>query len=294
MSKVIAIIKGGLGNQLFCYSAARRLALVNEAELVIDHVSGFTRDFKYKRRFCLDQFNISGRKASSKERLEPLGRYRRALMKWANRKKPFSRRRYIEQEALDFDERLLSFKVDSYVYLDGYWQSERYFKDIEETIRRDLIIIPPKDKANLTMADHILSSNAVAIHVRFFNPCSSNNYSYHILKNYYLHALERIRRHIEYAEFFIFSDNPSIAKKLIHWPKGCSHFLEHNSIDDAHADLWLMTLCKHFIIANSTFSWWGAWLSRNKTKIIIAPKIQLSGIGAWGFAGLLPQYFEQI
>src|SRR6266853_438179 len=96
--RVIARIKGGLGNQLFCYAAARRLALVNNAELVIDDVTGFVRDRQYRRRYALDHFHISVRKATPAERLEPLERYRRGLMKWLSRRKPLEERCYVEQE----------------------------------------------------------------------------------------------------------------------------------------------------------------------------------------------------
>jgi hypothetical protein len=69
----------------------------------------------------------------------------------------------------------------------------------------------------------------------------------------------------------------------------------HNHGDEnAYADLWLMTQCSHFIIANSTFSWWGAWLSTYNDKIIIAPRIKMDGLGAWGFEGLVPETWLKI
>src|SRR5712691_2524903 len=104
-------MKGGLGNQLFCYAAARRLALANNAELVIDDVTGFARDRQYRRQYALDSCHIPVRKATPAERLEPFERYRRGVAKWLSRKKPFAERRYLEQEGLDFDERLLDVKV---------------------------------------------------------------------------------------------------------------------------------------------------------------------------------------
>lgn len=82
MSKLIARIKGGLGNQLFCYAEARRLALVNNAELVIDDVTGFVRDRQYRRQYALARFHIPARKATPAERMEPFERYRRGLAKF--------------------------------------------------------------------------------------------------------------------------------------------------------------------------------------------------------------------
>jgi hypothetical protein len=161
--KVITRIKGGLGNQLFCYAAARRLALVNNAELVIDDVTGFARDRGYRRRYILDPFSIPARKATPGERLEPFERYRRGVMKWLSRRKPFEERRYLEQEGRNFDERLLAFKVKGTLYLDGLWQSEGYFKDVKQTIREDLQIIPPTDMLNQRMAAEIRSGFACAL-----------------------------------------------------------------------------------------------------------------------------------
>lgn len=141
--KVIARIKGGLGNQLFCYAAARRLALVNNAELAIDDITGFARDRQYRRQCALDHFCIPVRKATPAERLEPIERLRRGVLKWLSRKKPFAERRYLEQEGLDFDERLLALKIKDMLFLDGLWQSEGYFKDVEKALREDLRIIAP-------------------------------------------------------------------------------------------------------------------------------------------------------
>src|SRR6266568_7782352 len=100
--RVISRIRGGLGNQLFCYAAARRLALVNNAELVIDNVSGFVRDRMYCRKYMLDRFQIPVRKATPVERLEPFERYRRGMMKRLAYRKAFTERRYLEQEGIDF------------------------------------------------------------------------------------------------------------------------------------------------------------------------------------------------
>ena len=254
LNKIIVRIKGGLSNQLFCYAAARRLALVNDAELVLDDVSGFRYD-KYKRRYQLDHFNIPCRKATPAERLEPFPRLRRYILKQMNKYRPFEKRTYIVQEGIDFDPRLLHIRFRGTIYLEGYWQSEKYFKDVEATIRRDLQIKPPSDAANLEMAERIQSCNAVAIHVRFFDkPCTSG--SSNVSSDYYYRAVEAIKSMMPDAHFFIFSDQPQAARVLVSLPDDRVTVVEHNRGDEnAYADLWLMTLCKHFIIANSTFSW---------------------------------------
>ncbi len=132
---VVCRIKGGLGNQLFCYAAARRLALVNNVSLVIDDISGFSRDHQYGRMYALDCFHIPARKALPAERFDPFRRYRQGLVRLLSYRMPFSERRYLAQTNRDFDERLLTLKVTRKLYLDGYWQSEDYFKDVEQIIR---------------------------------------------------------------------------------------------------------------------------------------------------------------
>lgn len=294
MNKIIVRIKGGLGNQLFCYTAARRLAVVNNAELVIDDATGFTRDLRYQRQYSLDHFCIPVRKATSNEKLEPLERYRRGVMKLLSIKKPFSERTYLEQEGLDFDNRLLKLEVKKTLYLDGLWQSEKYFKDVQEVIRKDLQIIPPQDTKNHQMAEKIVSCNAVAIHIRWFhNPKIGGIHN--ISTDYYQKAIELIETRIDSPHYFLFSDDPVAASEKINLPKERVTFVTHNRGDEnAYADMWLMSKCQHFIIANSTFSWWGAWLSENASKIVVAPSIQLDGETSWGFTGLIPDNWIKI
>jgi hypothetical protein len=297
--KVIARPMGGLGNQLFCYAAARRLALVNQAELVMDTVTGFERDLRFNRKYSLNNFSISARAANRSERLEPFERYRRGLMKWLARKQPFEQRRYLEQEKLALDERLLNFRLDSTVYFEGYWQSERYFKDIEQTIRQDLHIIPPTDALNQQAAAAIQSCNAVgnsvALHVRWFDhPSQSANPTggHNLATNYYKRAIDLIEQKLTAPHYVLFSDDPGAAREKIRLPENRVTFIDHNRDEvNAYADLWLMQQCQHFIIANSTFSWWGAWLSPNPHKIVITPDLDLTQgiVTAWGFEGLIPQ-----
>lgn len=123
--KLIPRIFGGLGNQLFCYAAARRLALVDQAELVIDDVSGFVRDHGYQRHYQLGHFNIPCRKATPAERLEPFSRVRRYLKRRWNQRLPFAQRAYLVQAGIDFDPCILHFKPQGTVYLEGYWQTHR-------------------------------------------------------------------------------------------------------------------------------------------------------------------------
>ena len=289
--KIVPRISGGLGNQLFIYATARRLALISNCELALDDISGFANDILYKRRFQLDHFNINCRKANAVERLEPFSRIRRYCMRKFNKLKPFAQCTYLQQEGVDFDQRLLHVKPQGTTYLEGCWQSEGYFKDVEDIIRQDLKIIPPNDSVNLSMASQISGCIAVAVHVRFFDDFQTlggNNAP----SGYYGSAVDLMERTVSSAHYFIFSDKPEFARAQIPLPEDRITLVVHNRGDEnAYADLWLMTLCQHFIIANSTFSWWGAWLAENPTKQVIAPGFEVKSttrLTAWGFKGLLP------
>lgn len=293
--KVIPRIRGGLGNQLFAYAAARRIALRNNAELVLDNVSGFKYDHTYQQQYQLDRFNIKAELASPQDRFEPFSKVRRYAKRWINRRIPFEKRRYIQQQGNAFDPRLLTIKPQGDLHLEGYWQSERYFQDIEDVIRADLKIQPPADNENIRMSENIRSCDAVALHVRFFDSpdiVAGNNAT----SEYYKKALAAMQERVPNAHYFLFSDDTVAARALIGLSDHQITVVSHNQGDTtAYADLWLMTQCKHFIIANSTFSWWGAWLSAYQDKIVIAPGFVIQGSKtAWGFEGLLPERWIKI
>lgn len=295
MHKIVARILGGLGNQLFSYAAARRLALVNDAELVIDDKSGFARDHDYQRHYQLDHFSIPCRKAGAVERLEPFSRARRYLKRRLNQRLPFRARSYIHQEGINFDSRLLQVKSRGTVYIEGYWQSEDYFKDVEETIRDDLRIIPPTDATNLAMAARIRACLAVAVHVRFFDAPTEGGIN-NAPDDYYARAVAEMEMLAPDTHYFVFSDQPAAARDRIPLTADRITLVSHNQGDEnAYADLWLMTQCQHFIIANSTFSWWGAWLAEHLGKHVIAPGLEVrEGKMWWGFEGLLPEEWLKV
>lgn len=295
MKKVIVRLKGGLGNQLFCYAVARRLALKNQAELIIDDKTGFIRDATYNRHYALAPFNIDARKATKWERMEPFERYRRGISKFIAKHTPYEKRRYLESKGLEFDELLLGFQVDKTVYLDGLWFSEDYFKDVEQEIRNDLKIAPPYDLLNLNLAHKINSCNAVSLHVRWFDDPKNVNGKHNASADYYARAVDYMDRQLTEPHYFVFSDDPIATKEKIALPTYRTTFVNHNTGDkSAYIDLWLMTQCKHFIIANSTFSWWGAWLASYESKIIICPNLDLVGLTAWGFPGLIPNQWIKL
>lgn len=279
---IIARLKGGLGNQLFIYAAARGVASRHNVPLKFDTRSGGKRDSYRRGKSLLHHFNTNIETASLYQCYESVcGRVRRGLSRNICKCLPFKYRSYVTEpgKAKSFDERLLNTKPMCDVYLDGCWQSEKYFTHIETELRQELVIVAPHDAENIAFAEKMRNENAVCIHVRQLHGVGNitNPQPLPSIRSlgvdYYQESINYIVRRVKNPVFFIFSDYPPWVQKNIR----ISHptvFVTHNSIAGEtknYEDLWLMTQCKHYIIANSTFSWWGAWLSDNAGKIVIAP-----------------------
>ena len=294
--KLIVRLKGGLGNQLFCYAAARRLAWANDAELVLDAVTGFKYDYLYKRKYALNNFRIHARLANRGERMEPLGRIRRLMARKISALRPISQRRYIEQVGVNFDPGILTLRLqEGTTYFDPFGQSEHYFHDVRELIQQDLEMLAPAEQLPQDLAACINGSASVALHVRWFDdgalPQSSN-----MSLDYYASAIKRIIERVDAAHFFLFSDRPQEAAAILS-PLLRGHrctVVQSNGLGDSVAtDFWLMRQCQHFVIGNSTFAWWAAWLGeyRHQGSHIFAPGLNVDpqhSVTAWGFPGLLP------
>jgi len=135
----------------------------------------------------------------------------------------------------------------------------------------------------------------VAVHVRFFDAPQELGVN-NAKGNYYARAVARMESLVPDAHYFVFSDQPAAARARIPLPDNRITLVSHNQGDElAYADLWLMTQCQHFIIANSTFSWWGAWLAAQPEKKVITPGFEMrQGKMCWGFAGLIPKEWLKV
>lgn len=270
---VIVQLLGGLGNQMFQYAAARRIAYMNNTLLKFD-ITCF-KNYK-NRKYDLGCFNIIEDFASPEDIIRLRGpsirSIRRLVFKFIERYKPYNKRQYIREKHFHFDPDIL--KVSSDVYLEGYWQSEKYFKDIEDIIRSEFQIKYKPDSVNKKIGSLILGLQSVSIHIRRGDYIADPNiYKVHGIcpLEYYNAAIEKILKIIKNPHFFIFSDDPAWAENnlRIDYP---TTFINGNSGNKDYEDMRLMSFCKHHVIGNSSFSWWGAWLSENPDKIVIAPK----------------------
>lgn len=158
-------------------------------------------------------------------------------------------------------------------YLMGNWQSEKYFKHVENAIRGDFSFKTPLTGRNTEVAAQIKNSVAVSLHVRrgdiAANPAALAVHGLCSL-NYYRRAIEYVTARVTHPEFFIFSDDMPWVREHLHVEYPC-HYIEDNKGPESYNDMHLMSMCRHHIIANSSFSWWGAWLDPRGDKIVVAP-----------------------
>jgi hypothetical protein len=267
---VIVRLMGGLGNQMFQYAAGRGVAHRNRASLKLD-VSAFERDLA--RSYKLDHFNIAASIANPDQiaRFSANNLWGRILRRLERHLLPPSKRSRFAQRLDHFDPDML--QLSGSVYLEGYWQSERYFQDIQQIIRQDFTFRHAPDAENQKMAHVIVSTNAVSLHIRrgdyVSNPRFSRKFGTCSLQ-YYQSAVTRVAAKVRDPCFFVFSDDIDWARDNLRLQYPVT-FVAHNGADRDYEDLRLMSLCKHHIIANSSFSWWGAWLCAYPEKMVIAP-----------------------
>lgn len=273
---IITKLIGGLGNQMFQYAIARSIAHTRKADLKID-ISGFelTGPQCTPRRYELNHFSIVENFANNKETQRFIGKKAR-LLTFFGKTLPilenYTYHYYIEKKNFNYDQDVFESKGN--IYLDGYWQTEKYFKNIKDVIKNDFTIKTKQDEKNNSLLKKIKNCDAVAVHVRrgdyVTSPLASSICGTCSL-DYYKKGVGIIVKRVHEPHFFIFSDDPEWAKKnlKIDFP---TVYVTHNGADKGYEDMRLMSNCKHFVIANSSFSWWGAWLSCNPNKIILAPR----------------------
>ena len=260
-----------MGNQLFQYAFARALEYRSGSPVKLDD-SFF--EGQNKRVLCLDNFNTKYQIASKAEVEKSLilksSFLERALNFYSNKNEKNSL--CIEKSFL-FDDVFFSKKHKT--YFRGYWQNEKYFKGIEDIIREELSIKHPASVQNSLLIDEIKANrNSVSLHVRrgdYISEAQTNKFHGVCGFDYYNDALDVLKARVGEFNLYIFSDDISWVKDNFEY--SCNTiFVDWNNESSNYEDLRLMSLCKHNIIANSSFSWWGAWLNQNPNKIVIAPK----------------------
>lgn len=300
---IIVKLKGGLGNQMFQYALGRCLAEKNKDKLIFDATQLLDRTPRNItfRDYGLDIFNIDNKFTflSKVSRLIPVPMMILGVSYLITKiKNLLGIQKYIneniDKNIIEFDERILN--LNGNIYLDGYWQSEKYFKEIERIIRNDFTFNNQLSKKAQDLAEKIKSSNSVCLCVRrgdYLSSPAANKIHGFIGMEYYNQAVDVIASKIKNPHFFIFSDDDEWCKNnfKLKFPQT---IVTNDYLGKKYNDyLHLMTLCNHFIIPNSTFGWWGAWLSLNEEKIIIAPMYWYKN-NHFVARDLLPNYWIKI
>lgn len=271
---ILAKLRGGLSNQMFQYAAARRLAHRHRTEVRIDASWYETQSGATPRRFELDQLCISGEMASRWETIgtDGIRNARPYELPVAIYRKFRPRYRFVAERTFRFDPRVLELPDD--VCLFGYWVSERYFADIDDIIRQEFRFRDPPSPANALRLEQLRSCESVAVHVRRGDYASDPALtSIHGLcgPDYYSRAADEIRKRVRDPVFLLFSDDLDWAVENLDLG-GETLVVDENRGEASPQDLRLMSTARHNIIANSGFSWWGAWLNPNPEKIVCTPR----------------------
>jgi hypothetical protein len=263
---IIARLRGGLGNQLFQYAAGKALAEHHRTELALDLYTYTKHPY---RKFELSKFSIDAREATRAEVHQFTGS--NPVIRYLNKRENYFRcPKVFAQPHYHFYEDFYSLPAD--LYLSGYWQSEKYFSSIAPLIAKQFTPRLAAGEQHLSWQKRMQSENSVAIHVRRGDYGSAVYSSFFgaLSKEYYNQAIAAIQDSVDKPVFYFFSDDPAWCKDTFNGLK--AQFVEHNQGENAFKDMLLMASCSHNIIANSTFSWWGAWLNSNPDKRVIAPR----------------------
>ncbi|HVU06301.1 MAG TPA: alpha-1,2-fucosyltransferase [Thermodesulfobacteriota bacterium] len=280
MKKIIVRIQGGTGNQLFQYAFARGVsARLGMPYLIDKKVCDDARwdPHKIHRKYSLNLFNTKTPFAEDGDMFGFVGirkHYKAfdAFYKYLRGKRfflPF----YYPEKTFAYDVEVFARK--SSTYFDGDWQGEKYFRHIADELRAEITPVKALSEASLKALEEIKKANAVSLHVRrgdyVTDPLAAEMHGVCSM-SYYAAAIAHIEKNVANPHFFIFSDDYAWSvenfKGLKH-PVTCIKGTEASDYED----LALMSACKHHIIANSSFGWWGAWLNPRTDKVVVAPKV---------------------
>lgn len=271
---IIVNLKGGLGNQMFQYATGLSLAIKNNDELLIDNSGYFDQkvlNSDTPREYGLNCFNLSAKVATPeqiKKHKYSLG-FLSKIIRVIN-KKVF--RKYY----LDFHPEI--FQKTGDVFLEGFFQSEKNFLKIRPLILKEFTL--KKEIFNTDLLAEISQNDSVAVHIRrgdYITDKKTKKYHNTCTKEYYFNAIEMMKYKIPHAIFYFFSDDINWVRENFNIDNVKMKIGTDLNLSDCE-ELILMSKCKHQIIANSSFSWWGAWLNNNKNKIVLVPSKWMSKI----------------
>ena len=273
---IIIKLQGGLGNQLFQYAFGRALSLEYKRGFALNILwYKKNKNWKYFLPLSIFNFNINkkGPPASFLKYTNLINKHNRLLRKPLDKiSKYFPFWKFLPNYINENKFNILDIPRNNILYFDGYWQNLEYFEKYEDIIRKEFTLKNKLNDGNEKYLKKIVSSNSISIHIRrglYISDQDLLNLYPRCSLTYYCNAISYIGEIIKHPGFFVFSNEIEWAKRnlKINYPM---IFIDNEGPDFEH--LFLMSQCKHNIIANSTFSWWGAWLNNNPSKIIIVPE----------------------
>lgn len=288
----IIYIFDGLGNQMFQYAFYKKMKKIYKN--VYGNIDTFKRDVKIhngyelKRIFNIDieEKNIIFDNFFSRVRLKKVNLFQKIIHKLL---KKINLIMYIEDWNESIERKL---KKKGRIYYTGWWQSENFFKDISDEIRQDFSFPNFTSKKNLEVLEKIQSSTSISIHIRRGDYLKDKGLGGLAPLEYYQRAIEYIKEKVNNPYFFIFSNDIEWCKKNLNLANCC--YIDWNKGEESYRDMQLMSLCKHNIIPNSTFSWWSAWLNDNPNKIVIAPEKWFNDCTNMNYSNIVPETWIKI
>lgn len=283
---IISKITSGLGNQLFQYALARHLARKTASTLYFD-LSYYNYQYSDDtvRHFKLDRFSIPYKRLDH----SPLRYLAKGTKLLPDRSLP-PLVRWVNEKQFHHDADVLK-TAAACIILNGFWQSEKYFAESADVIRQELTVPSNPRPAFQRYREQIrVSAMPVSLHVRrgdYVNhPAFSQTFGF-VGLDYYKRAIQFMDSQFGDCQFFVFSDDPAWVQQNL--PLKNNAVLVRNTGDDSDLDdLLLMSACRHHVIANSSFSWWGAWLNPDPRKHVVAPKQWYRNQPTWDTKDLVP------
>lgn len=291
-------LSGGLGNQMFQYAFGRAVAEALQIKLWLDVSSGFVGD-PYQRSVALTRLPIV-----ADYRVPQLNRWARGAVtrRWPyrlvaplqNYGTPLGERVYCERGLFEFDPAV--FTPARATYFIGYWQNPRYFETYSALLRTELSAKVSLNDYSRSLLERMRGTESVAVHVRKYDRADQMLFKKQRTAHltlppaYYEQGVRIIAARIRKPTYFVFSDDPAADVSFL---RGADHVrVDARQVGDDVSEQWLMSQCGHQLIANSTFSWWAAWLNENPGKCVIAPYRWFNdGLPAWN---VLPSQWQSI
>jgi hypothetical protein len=278
--KIYLYLCGGVGNQLFQYALGRNLAIENKAKLILDISTGFVSDFRWNNKFLLDKLQLKN--CFFKKNIMIFFFYRIYNFFFKKTRNSFFFKNLLNESFINkFDDKILRSKFKKNLYLLGFFQSEKYFFQNKKTILKEITPKYSKNKIFIDMKNKMANCSSVAVGCRLYEDTSEE-----IVKkmggvekySFYENSLIKMIKKIKNPIFFLFSTHSKNLINIVDYikSKNCKFYIitpDYGFIDTID-NLWLLSFCQNHIISNSSFYWWGAYLSRlnYKKQLIICSK----------------------